>query len=114
MKDGDRSWVISASPRALVRGQLHQQLPGKLPHRTLGSRMHYRLGGLMPRFYCHGQHKILPEIRALTVTLALSDSLHDLPLLAQGAEAWLINPTPLRLQKAQACLPHIMTKCWRL
>lgn len=51
MKDGDRCWVISASPRALVRGQLHQQLPGKLPHRTLGSRMHYRLGGLMPRFY---------------------------------------------------------------
>lgn len=114
MKDGDRCWVISASPRALVRGQLYQQLPGKLPYRTLGSRMHYRLGGLMPRFYCHGQHKILPEIRALTVTLALSDSLHDLPLLAQGAEAWLINPTPLRLQKAQACLPHIMTKYWRL
>jgi phosphatidylglycerophosphatase C len=110
----ERCWVISASPRALVRGQLYQQLPGKLPHRTLGSRMHYRYGGLIPRFYCHGRHKILPEIRALTVTLALSDSLHDLPLLAQGAQAWLINPTPGRLQTARAHLPHIVPKQWRL
>jgi phosphatidylglycerophosphatase C len=110
----ERCWVISASPRALVRGQLYQQLPGKLPHRTLGSRMHYRYGGLIPRFYCHGRHKILPEIRALTVTLALSDSLHDLPLLAQGTQAWLINPTPGRLQTARAHLTHIVPKQWRL
>lgn len=68
--------------------------------------MHYRLGGLMPRFYCHGQHKILPEIRALTVTLAPSDSLHDLPLLAQGAEAWLINPTPSSAKGAGLFAPH--------
>ncbi|GAA0449849.1 hypothetical protein GCM10009412_25010 [Aeromonas salmonicida subsp. achromogenes] len=44
----------------------------------------------------------------------MSDSLHDLPLLAQGAEAWLINPTPSRMQKARAHLPHIVPKQWRL
>lgn len=110
----ERCWVISASPRALVRAQLYQQQPGTLPHRTLGSRMHYRCGGLMPRFYCHGRHKILPEIRALAAVLSLSDSLHDLPLLALGAQAWLINPTPSRLQKARARLPRIVPKQWRL
>ncbi|HHP5494453.1 HAD family hydrolase [Aeromonas veronii] len=112
--EGARSWVISASPCALVRAQLHQQLPGQLPHRIIGSQMHYRFGGLMPRFYCHGQYKLLPEICALDAELALSDSLHDLPLLGLGKEAWLINPTPTRLQKARARLPHLMIKNWQL
>ncbi|WP_429139983.1 HAD family hydrolase [Aeromonas allosaccharophila] len=112
--EGARCWVISASPCALVRAQLHQQLPGQLPHRIIGSRMHYRLGGLMPRFYCHGQHKLLPEICALDTELALSDSLHDLPLLGLGKEAWLVNPTTTRLQKARARLPHLMVKNWQL
>ncbi len=112
--EGARCWVISASPCALVRAQLYQQLPGQLPHRIIGSQMHYRFGGLMPRFYCHGQHKLLPEICALDAELALSDSLHDLPLLGLGKEAWLINPTPMRLQKARACLPHLMVKNWQL
>ena len=112
--EGARCWVISASPCALVRAQLYQQLPGQLPHRIIGSQMHYRFGGLMPRFYCHGQHKLLPEICALDAELALSDSLHDLPLLGLGKEAWLINPTPVRLQKARARLPHLMLKNWQL
>lgn len=111
---GARCWVISASPRALVRGQLYQQRPGKLPCRILGSRMHYRLGGLMPRFYCHGVHKLLPEVRTLAPALTLSDSLHDLPLLAQGQEAWLINPTPARLARGRAQLPRLIPKTWRL
>lgn len=114
LAEGDRCWVLSASPRALVRGQLYQQLRGHLPHRILGSRMHYRLGGLMPRFYCHGRHKLLPEIQALKPVLALSDSLHDLPLLALGERAWLINPTPARLQKVREVLPHIEAKFWQL
>jgi pimeloyl-ACP methyl ester carboxylesterase len=80
-REGARCWVISASPCALVRAQLYQQLPGQLPHRIIGSQMHYRFGGLMPRFYCHGHHKLLPEICALDAELALSDSLHDLPRL---------------------------------
>ncbi|HHQ4628362.1 TPA: HAD family hydrolase [Aeromonas veronii] len=113
-REGARCWVISASPCALVRAQLYQQLPGQLPHRIIGSQMHYRFGGLMPRFYCHGQHKLLPEICALDVELALSDSLHDLPLLGLGEEAWLINPTPTRLQKARARLPHLIVKNWQL
>lgn len=112
--EGARCWVISASPCALVRAQLYQQLPGQLPHRIIGSRMHYRFGGLMPRFYCHGQHKLLPEICALDTELALSDSLHDLPLLGLGKEAWLINPTLTRLQKARARLPQLMVKNWQL
>ncbi|MFQ1989408.1 HAD family hydrolase [Aeromonas veronii] len=112
-------WAITLglSPlgwRKLVRAQLYQQLPGQLPHRIIGSQMHYRFGGLMPRFYCHGQHKLLPEICALDAELALSDSLHDLPLLGLGKEAWLINPTPVRLQKARARLPHLMVKNWQL
>ncbi|MGY3945302.1 HAD family hydrolase [Aeromonas tecta] len=111
--EGERCWVLSASPRALVRGQLYQQL-STMPHRVIGSRMHYRRGGLMPRFYCHGQHKILPEILAIKPVLALSDSLHDLPLLALGEQAWLINPTPARLQKVQQRLPHIAPKYWQL
>lgn len=114
LEEGARCWVISASPRALVRAQLHRQLPGRLPHRILGSRMHYRLGGLLPRFYCHGQHKLLPEILALKPSLALSDSPHDLPLLALGEQAWLINPSPARLQKIQARLPRILPKRWSL
>ncbi|QNF13973.1 haloacid dehalogenase-like hydrolase [Aeromonas jandaei] len=113
-EEGHRCWVISASPRALVRAQLALQRPADLPYRTIGSLMHYRLGGLMPRFYCHGQHKLLPEICALDTELALSDSLHDLPLLGLGKEAWLINPTPTRLQKARARLPHLMAKNWQL
>ena len=113
-REGARCWVISASPCALVRAQLYQQLPGQLPHRIIGSQMHFRFGGLMPRFYCHGQHKLLPEICALDVELALSDSLHDLPLLGLGEEAWLINPTPTRLQKARARLPHLIVKNWQL
>jgi len=112
--EGARCWVISASPRALVRAQLYQQLTDALPYRVIGSRMHYRFGGLMPRFYCHGQHKLLPEISALDAELALSDSLHDLPLLGLGEQAWLINPTPTRLQKARACLPHLVVKHWQL
>ncbi|MCH7372238.1 HAD family hydrolase [Aeromonas sp. MR16] len=114
LEEGARCWVISASPRGLVRAQLHRQLPGRLPHRILGSRMHYRLGGLLPRFYCHGQHKLLPEILALKPSLALSDSPHDLPLLALGEQAWLINPNPARLQKIQAHLPRILPKRWSL
>lgn len=113
LAEGHRCWVLSASPRALVRAQLHRQLP-RLPHRIIGSRMHYRLGGLVPRFYCHGRHKILPGIRALGATLALSDSLHDLPLLALGEEAWLINPSARRLQQARGSLPHLEVKNWRL
>jgi len=113
LAEGHRCWVLSASPRALVRAQLHRQLP-RLPHRIIGSRMHYRLGGLVPRFYCHGRHKILPGIRALGATLALSDSLHDLPLLALGEEAWLINPSARRLQQARVSLPHLEVKNWRL
>jgi len=89
--EGHRCWVISASPRALVRAQLHRQLP-RLPHRIIGSRMGYRFGGLVPRFYCHGRHKLLPELLTLEAALTLSDSLHDLPLLALGEQAWLINP----------------------
>ena len=76
--------------------------------------MGYRLGGLVPRFYCHGRHKILPGISALGATLALSDSLHDLPLLALGEEAWLINPSARRLQQARVSLPHLEVKNWRL
>lgn len=114
MEEGERCWVISASPRALVRAQLHRQLPGRLPHRILGSRMHYRLGGLLPRCYCHGRHKLLPEIRTLAPVLSLSDSPHDLPLLALGEKAWLINPTPARLQAVRAYLPHIEPKSWSL
>ncbi|MGE6264116.1 HAD family hydrolase [Aeromonas media] len=113
LAEGHRCWVLSASPRALVRAQLHRQLP-RLPHRIIGSRMHYRLGGLVPRFYCHGRHKILPGIRALGATLALSDSLHDLPLLALGEEAWLINPSARRLQQARVSLPHLEVKNWQL
>lgn len=113
-REGARCWVISASPCALVRAQLYQQLPCQLPHRIIGSQMHYRFGGLMPRFYCHGQHKLLPQICALDAELALSDSLHDLPLLGLGKEAWLINPTPTRLQNARARLPHLMVKNWQL
>ena len=113
MAERARCWVISASPRALVRAQLHRQLP-RLPHRIIGSRMGYHLGGLVPRFYCHGRHKILPEIRALRVTLALSDSLHDLPLLALGQRAWFINPTARRLQQARAHQPHLAVKNWHL
>ncbi|MGY3885074.1 HAD family hydrolase [Aeromonas aquatica] len=113
MAERARCWVISASPRALVRAQLHRQLP-RLPHRITGSRMGYRLGGLVPRFYCHGQHKLLPEIRALAPVLSLSDSPHDLPLLALGEQAWLINPSPARLQKIQAQLPRILPKRWSL
>lgn len=112
--EGARCWVISASPCALVRAQLYQQLPGQLPHRIIGSQMHYRFGCLMPRFYCHGQHKLLPEICALDAELALSDSLHDLPLLGLGKEAWLINPTLTRLQTARARLPQLMVKNWQL
>ncbi|UCP16870.1 haloacid dehalogenase-like hydrolase [Aeromonas media] len=113
LAEGHRCWVLSASPRALVRAQLHRQLP-RLPHRIIGSRMHYRLGGLVPRFYCHGRHKILHGIRALGATLALSDSLHDLPLLALGEEAWLINPSARRLQQARVSLPHLEVKNWQL
>jgi len=113
LAEGARCWVISASPRALVRAQLHRQLP-RLPHGVIGSHMGYRLGGLMPRFYCHGRHKLLPGIRALGATLALSDSLHDLPLLALGEEAWLINPSARRLQQARVRLPHLRVKNWRL
>ncbi|RQM70842.1 haloacid dehalogenase-like hydrolase [Aeromonas jandaei] len=113
-EEGHRCWVISASPRALVRAQLCQQLPGQLPHRIIGSQMHYRLGGLMPRFYCHGQHKLLPEICALDTELTLSDSLHDLPLLALGEQAWLNNPTPARLEKARVLLPHLIPLRWQL
>ncbi|WP_434662841.1 haloacid dehalogenase-like hydrolase [Aeromonas sp. NJAU223] len=114
MAQGDRCWVISASPQALVRAQLHCQLSGHLLHRILGSRMRYRRGGLVPCFYCHGQHKILPEIRALKPSLTLSDSLHDLPLLALGERAWLINPTPARLHAARASVPQIEPKSWSL
>ncbi|MFQ2092511.1 haloacid dehalogenase-like hydrolase [Aeromonas taiwanensis] len=113
MGEGTRCWVISASPRALVRAQLHRRLP-RLPHRIVGSRMCYRAGGLVPRVYCHGSRKLLPEIRQLDVALALSDSLHDLPLLALGREAWLVNPTHRRLQQARARLPHLRVKTWRL
>lgn len=113
MGEGHRCWVISASPRALVRAQLHRQLP-RLPHRILGSRMHYRLGGLVPRCYCHGRHKLQPELLTLDAVLTLSDSLHDLPLLALGEEAWLINPTRRRLQLARARLPHLRVKTWHL
>jgi phosphatidylglycerophosphatase C len=76
--------------------------------------MCYRAGGLVPRVYCHGSRKLLPEIRQLDVALALSDSLHDLPLLALGREAWLVNPTHRRLQQARAHLPHLRVKTWRL
>ncbi|MGL4795168.1 MAG: haloacid dehalogenase-like hydrolase [Aeromonas jandaei] len=113
-REGHRCWVISASPRALVRAQLYQQLPGQLPHRIIGSQMDYRLGGLVPSFYCHGQHKLLPEICALDTELALSDSLHDLPLLGLGEQAWLINPTPARQEKARALLPHLIPLRWQL
>ena len=113
-EEGHRCWVISASPCALVRAQLYQQLPGQLPHRIIGSQMHYRFGGLMPLFYCHGQHKLLPEICALDTELALSDSLHDLPLLGLGELAWLINPTPARLEKARVLLPHLIPLRWQL
>ncbi|WP_324044883.1 HAD family hydrolase [Aeromonas caviae] len=111
--EGYRCWVISASPRALVRAQLHRQLP-RLPHRIIGSRMGYRFGGLVPRFYCHGRHKLLPELLTLEAALTLSDSLHDLPLLALGAQAWLINPQRTRLLKARAVLPHIEPRYWSL
>ncbi|MEI4983523.1 HAD family hydrolase [Aeromonas caviae] len=111
--EGYRCWVISASPRALVRAQLHRQLP-RLPHRIIGSRMGYRFGGLVPRFYCHGRHKLLPELLTLEAALILSDSLHDLPLLALGEQAWLINPQRTRLLKARAVLPHIEPRYWSL
>ena len=112
-EEGHRCWVISASPRALVRAQLHRQLP-RLPHRIIGSRMGYRFGGLVPRFYCHGRHKLLPELLTLEAALTLSDSLHDLPLLALGEQAWLINPTRTRLWKMRAVLPHIEPCYWSL
>ncbi|HGE5059507.1 TPA: haloacid dehalogenase-like hydrolase [Klebsiella pneumoniae] len=111
--EGHHCWVISASPRALVRAQLHRQLP-RLPHRIIGSRMGYRFGGLVPRFYCHGRHKLLPELLTLEAALTLSDSLHDLPLLALGEQAWLINPQRTRLLKARAVLPHIEPRYWSL
>lgn len=111
--EGHRCWVISASPRSLVRAQIHRQLP-RLPHRIIGSRMGYRFGGLVPRFYCHGRHKLLPELLTLEAALTLSDSLHDLPLLALGEQAWLINPTRTRLWKMRAVLPHIEPCYWSL
>ncbi|MFM5867850.1 HAD family hydrolase [Aeromonas caviae] len=111
--EGHRCWVISASPRALVRAQIHRQLP-RLPHRIIGSRMGYRFGGLVPRFYCHGRHKLLPELLTLETALTLSDSLHDLPLLALGEQAWLINPQRTGLLKARAVLPHIEPRYWSL
>ncbi|AUV13001.1 MULTISPECIES: HAD family hydrolase [Aeromonas] len=111
--EGHRCWVISASPRALVRAQLHRQLP-RPPHRIIGSRMGYRFGGLVPRFYCHGRHKLLPELLTLEAALTLSDSLHDLPLLELGEQAWLINPQRTRLLKARAVLPHIEPRYWSL
>lgn len=76
--------------------------------------MGYRFGGLVPRFYCHGRHKLLPELLTLEAALTLSDSLHDLPLLALGAQAWLINPQRTRLLKARAVLPHIEPRYWSL
>ena len=48
------------------------------------------------------------------MTLALSDSLHDLPLLALGQQAWLINPSARRLQQARARQPHLEVKNWHL
>jgi phosphatidylglycerophosphatase C len=44
----------------------------------------------------------------------MSDSLHDLPLLALGEQAWLINPQRTRLLKARAVLPHIEPRYWSL
>ena len=50
----------------------------------------------------------------LRLWLAMVGAFLYLPLLALGAQAWLINPTPSRLQKAQARLPRIVPKQWRL
>jgi phosphatidylglycerophosphatase C len=57
--------------------------------------MGYRFGGLVPRFYCHGRHKLLPELLTLEAALTLSDSLHDLPLLALGSRPGSSTPQGL-------------------
>ena len=76
--------------------------------------MGYRFGGLVPRFYYHGRHKLLPEILTLDAT-ALSDSLHDLPLLGLGKRPGYQSDAPL-VATGQAHLPHIrgQNRYWSL
>ena len=62
------------------------------------------------------------SLRAIMATLALAalgsacrlGRRLDLPLLALGRAAWLVNPTHRRLQQARARLPHLRVKTWRL
>lgn len=114
-----RLWIVSASPRALVRGQLalalaHEPDCKPWPAHIEATRLRYALGGLIPRHYCHGAAKITPVMARMKVALCLSDSLHDLPLLRLGRVAWLINPAPSLLRRVRTRLPHIVVKHWRL
>jgi phosphatidylglycerophosphatase C len=76
--------------------------------------MGYRFGGLVPRFLLPRQAQAAARAPDPEAALTLSDSLHDLPLLALGEQAWLINPTRTRLLKARAVLPHIEPRYWSL
>ncbi|MGK4473337.1 HAD family hydrolase [Aeromonas molluscorum] len=114
-----RLWIVSASPRALVRGQLalaFAQAPAcqPWPAHIEATRLRYAWGGLIPHHYCHGAAKITPAMTRRQVALCLSDSLHDLPLLRLGTVAWLVNPKPSLLRRARARLPRIVVKQWRL
>ncbi|MBZ6067427.1 haloacid dehalogenase-like hydrolase [Aeromonas schubertii] len=114
VRDGERVWVVSASPRALVRRRLHHQLGGLRVGRVLGSRMGFSLGAIVPRHYSFGAAKrdLLPGMESGCAELALSDALSDLPLLALGQQAWLINPSPRRLAQGRERLPELMARHW--
>ncbi|ENY71478.1 haloacid dehalogenase-like hydrolase [Aeromonas diversa] len=114
-REGGRVWVVSASPRALVRRRLCHQLGGLRVGRVLGSRMGFSLGAIVPRHYSFGVAKrdLLPGMKSGCAELALSDALSDLPLLALGREAWLINPSPGRLARGCKRLPRLAARHWR-
>lgn len=112
-QEGGRVWIVSASPRALVRRRLHQQWTGGAVARLIGSRMGRRYGAIVPRHYCFGAAK-RAALPPHAFALALSDSLSDLPLLALGEQAWLINPSARQLTKARRSLPAVAARTWSL
>lgn len=109
-----RLWVVSASPQALVRRSLSCQCKGGM--RTgepcvYATKMGRRFGAIVPLHYAYGAAKLtrLPPLPA-PVTLALSDSASDMPLLALASRAWLINPKHWPLANAPRCLER---QVWR-
>lgn len=109
-----RLWVVSASPQALVRRSLSCQCEGSIrisEMHVYATRMARRFGAIVPRHYAYGAAKLtrLPPLSA-PVTLALSDSVSDLPLLALASRAWLINPKQWPLAKAPR---RLEPRVWR-